>query len=417
MHCVAGVGSSVLGSLALIPSTIGSLACRIAKFVYSWFAPASSWNKPLAGDVQGKTTTSYALKSLSKDVFAEGICGFLEPKDLARCARVCQAWNGCFEDDRFWESQCHILLGLQTSPGGMTLRTSYKKIFRELYPNFFGKHFYERYIGNVGKVPSIPEHLSPLRLWDQPDPYSRVVEAVKNRLCFLWGQTPSKESTIGGNFIWIYLPPEVEIPIERLAAQELRTEEEDIVSTEKVPVTIKNLPKLFANPKEGHPAISIYGHIDHTVDCVMAQHGDTNILGGWVCMRKEVVDKMVRLENQPQRAVERNVEISPFIERVFLNCVWKVRFGSYLEGEGGARTFTTISRGYQYQGWPGNNEPVRYYSSGDYADGQAIFGGRSIRVTEEFDVGVGVAVALPRKVPAIRPLSLGAGIRKLVSYF
>ncbi len=326
------------------------------------------------------------------------ILSFLEPLALTGAEQVCSAWKevtDCTmpECTSLWELQYRRLYKIPGSVNavGLAQHLPPGSSYREgvLSKFLIDQRFYARYLGTVPPAPPIPRELHPFRISEKPDPCDQT-------------------QTIGEAYVWVYVPPYVEMSILRLnedkqgnggggerciirpplrlrrqGSAEPCFENQFLV---KAPLTLKNLAVMFEHPKQGNPSTYRFRS-----DEFLQEHGDTPIPSGWICLRKDVVCRERSFSAQQGFAKERGVKISTLAERVLYNFLRHVGCGTanvYPDGQAPrtfarTQTFTNDSNG---NPWPlgcGIGGPSGLYVASSY----------------NFDDDlVGVAVALPAEV-------------------
>lgn len=308
--------------------------------------------------VTGKPTAVFSQEQ--GDIMPSSLLGevlsFLTPESLTTAEKICRSWRKCIQSTYQWERRCLQMLDIPSKtnlskdlPEGL----SYKKIIK-LSSSIFGERFWQRYIGDVGLVPPIPEAIS-LKKCDKPDPCAPT-------------------TTIGKEYVWMYCPSHV-----------VTTREGAV---QKVPVSINNIGVLFQSLKTGHS--SKYNCIWNKI---VKEYGNKEIEPGWICMRKEVIGRGLSFVNQKALAKEKGVVITQLLHRIMFNFLEHTRSNLY----------------------PDRSDPCTYARTSTLIrDGQGLSclsicgaGGPSGLSVEDCDVfvhsNIGLGVVLPGEVQAIGP--------------
>lgn len=329
------------------------------------------------------------------------VLSFFGPKDIARFENVCSDWTRCIHATHQWKKHCqtkariHTLDPKRYLPAGL----SYKEMFLLLCSRIFDESLYESYLcAKVGPVPPIPEEISVSR-WLDPDPCE-------------------KNTTMGEQGVWMYLPPYLDITIPgdspwfldsakppqlldgRIVTwnrEEPKTKSKNQVL--RVPITINNFRALMKRANRGDPC-NIWPQISW-------QHGNTRIVKGWIWMRRYPVKIGLSFIKQQDFVNKRRVAIPDLPSRIWFNVFEHAQSGEYPDGKNPvtyART-STLTRGWQGTYWPTgcgqghSNKNTKYLNHLDSSLFNYAFTGLRIQYySRKFDFSlVGVAVSLPVK--------------------
>jgi len=377
------------------------------------------------------------VKPLPCDPFGH-ILGFLGPKDLANCEKVCSQWAQFIDLTDQWKKQCRVQLGI--SPKADPKRylpncATYKKSLEFMLSRILDEGFYKYYLGvDIGPIPRIPEEIS-LKKWNDPDPCAPTKKIGEE---YIWMYCPSYVETMDHEDFYLNKPDEPKNP----EAPELIQKEAGLVSkfvrkiglgaqSEKkplrIPFTINNIRTLFKNPKNGTPS-NYYISPE-----VSQQHGNARIPAGWICMRREVIGRGqqafrpapgLTFPHQQALANQKRVMIPHLLHRILFNVQEHIRSderariviprflfeqlydyleelragNAYPDGQNPctyART-STITRNQQGNDMVslcGGGSPSRFSVTSGYLEINAAYNPDSI----------GVAVALPTQGQAIGP--------------
>src|ERR1700693_4044290 len=196
-------------------------------------------------------------KSLN-DALTNHVYSFLGPEDLSAITAAGRAHSAFARRSNQWRAQCQTRLNIGNRepmdflPVGCP---SYIAGARIATPKVYDASVYQRLLGaSVGAVPPIPPEIS-LDRRNDPDRCG--------------------PGTIGRNYTWIWFPETVNF------------------AGENIPVTIENLPLIFAYPRIGHP--SKYNYI---WESIREQHGEARSPSRWVCIRDEVIARSRTYDEQ-----------------------------------------------------------------------------------------------------------------------
>lgn len=253
------------------------------------------------------------LPFIGSDPFGNAL-SFLKFSDLTQIESVCRDWRACVESTHQWKGQCERELSLfmkRYSDGRPLEKVPYKKIFQSSYPQMIGEDMYRRYLGEIGKVPPIPESFS-FGIDSHRDPCD-------------------PNQTIGTQYVRLYIPPYIEMklvgyifnqpddsgPEAPMLMREYENESEKVL---KVPVTLYNLLQLFSDSKMKKPFL-----LTHVSDEILERYGHQRAQSGWVCIRRNVLGQNMRIRELEALVEEKKVIATQLLHRVLFHFFEYVR--------------------------------------------------------------------------------------------
>lgn len=255
------------------------------------------------------------IKTLNNHIFS-----FLEPKEIAAVERTSKFWQESTLP--CWKTLCirEKMIPEMSSP------ESYKKIFKNLYPDSFGPQFYKDYMGDIDSIPEIPQNY--IQRSTDPDLFERGLIKDTHQLVLI----PA--------FITIQLSAESSLTLDD---QERLVENPGAKGVERkirVPVTINNISMIGEKClKKGFRAKIIPK--DHWITPDIERSGNRQVHTHWFYPRKDPIGFNQDFQQQLSTAANANLEVPSIFDTAIYYLLREIHTGKKLNREK-IRTLSTI---------------------------------------------------------------------------